>query len=115
MKLKERVAIGLAIGLVLLTSVLVLDIRYAQHRSQDESILVPRHGQVKLKSGKKFQNQFLDHQQKQQQEQGDQQQQQNATEDDAATVSNPDDPLAMQRLLLKLHYCCFILWVNSVS
>lgn len=122
MKWKERVGIAIAVGLVLLTSVLVLDIRYAEHLDHQEPML--RHGTNRLKSGKQFQRQFLNEEQQHQQEQQQQQPNVNGTyaEDqlDPATVSNPDDPLAMQRLvykklLLQLYYCChFNLCVNSV-
>ena len=103
MKWKERVGIAIAVGLVLLTSVLVLDIRYAEHQHQEPML---RHGTNRLKSGKHFQRQFLNEEQHHQRQIEQQQQQQasvNGTdaEDqmDPATVSNPDDPLAMQRLV----------------
>lgn len=61
MKWKERVAVAMAISVVLLTSVLVLDIGYAQH-GESPGFIIPalRHGQSRLKTGKQFQNQFLD-------------------------------------------------------
>ena len=120
MKWKERVGIAIAVGLVLLTSVLVLDIRYAEHQNQEPML---RHGTNRLKSGKHFQRQFLNEEQQQQHHQLEQQQQQtnvNGTyaEDqlDLATVSNPDDPLAMQRLAQNYYYYyyCYIMIVIAI-
>lgn len=66
MKWKERVALSLGVGVVLLTSVLVLDIRYASSGGRadrpDAGFLLPalRHGKSRQKEGKEFQRQFLD-------------------------------------------------------
>lgn len=69
MKWKERVALALGVSVVLLTSVLVLDIRYASSGGRaeqpDAGFILPalRHGTARQKEGKEFQRQFLDKQQ----------------------------------------------------
>ncbi len=66
MKWKERVALALGVSVVLLTSVLVLDIRYASSGGRaeqpDAGFILPalRHGTARQKEGKEFQRQFLD-------------------------------------------------------
>ena len=66
MKWKERVALSLGVSVVLLTSVLVLDIRYASSGGRadrlDSGFILPvlRHGSSRQKDGKEFQRQFLD-------------------------------------------------------
>jgi len=67
MKWKERVGIALAVSLILMTSVLVLDIRLAQIRSDhsDQPIdpmlvhLPVMHGLSRQKEGRQFQRRFL--------------------------------------------------------
>lgn len=65
MKWKERVALSMGVSVVLLTSVLVLDIRYASSGGRadrgDGGFLLPlRHGSARHKEGREFQRQFLD-------------------------------------------------------
>ncbi|XP_045035916.1 extracellular serine/threonine protein CG31145 [Daphnia magna] len=68
MKWKERVGLAMAVSVVLLTSVLVLDIRYASSGGRaeqtDAGFILPalRHGTARQKEGKQFQRQFLDKQ-----------------------------------------------------
>ena len=67
MKWKQRVAVALVVGVVLLTSLLVLDVRLAQLRGQRpadpaESPLI-RHGDSRRGQGAHFQRQFLGPQQ----------------------------------------------------
>jgi len=60
------VALALGVSVVLLTSVLVLDIRYASSGGRaehpDAGFILPalRHGTARQKEGKEFQRQFLD-------------------------------------------------------
>lgn len=59
-------ALSLGVSVVLLTSVLVLDIRYASSGGRadrvDAGFILPvlRHGSSRQKEGKQFQRQFLD-------------------------------------------------------
>jgi len=66
MKLKERVFISLAASIVIATTLLVLDLRFAQVRSQQTGEIVEphimplmaRHGAIRQKEGKLFQREF---------------------------------------------------------
>lgn len=65
MKWKERVALAMAVSVVVLTSVLVLDIGYAASRAEHGEVpghILPilRHGRSRLNAGRQFQRQFLD-------------------------------------------------------
>lgn len=65
MKWKERVALTLAAAAILLTCILVLDVRFAaqqqQHPLAEEAGHAPlRHGTSRQRNGRKFQQQFLD-------------------------------------------------------
>lgn len=108
MKWKERVALSLGVSVVLLTSVLVLDIRYASSGGRadhpDAGFLLPalRHGRSKQKEGKEFQRQFLDKPMEGNGKDPVPSQTANIHEEvDGVTVSNAtindDDPAAQQR------------------
>ena len=59
MKWKERVALTLAAAAVLLTCILVLDVRFQQTLAEEDAQAV-RHGVSRNQNGRKFQKQFLD-------------------------------------------------------